>query len=204
MKISHPSGTSPGQLQSLAQTLITAKSADGNIVQLRSAQPTKPIMTTTQSGTITLGNVQGVKTIQSSSIKRPNQTGHQNRNVRIFSSQFFLFVIVISFSLSLYNFKNLITCLNYQQVYTKMILAGNQSQTGQVLFTSQGESQQAIKIISNNSSQSISNPTKTITLAQAQQMGLLGPSKVQHILPTSTTQKQVRKKRKIVKLHFIL
>lgn len=156
LKISHPSGTSPGQLQSLAQTLITAKSADGNIVQLRSAQPTKPIMTTTQSGTITLGNVQGVKTIQSSSIKRPNQTGHQNRN----------------------------------QVYTKMILAGNQSQTGQVLFTSQGESQQAIKIISNNSSQSISNPTKTITLAQAQQMGLLGPSKVQHILPTSTTQKQ--------------
>lgn len=75
-----------------------------------------------------------------------------------------------------------------------MILAGNQSQSGQVLFASQGESQQAIKIISNNSSaQSISTPTKTITLAQAQQMGLLGPSKVQHILPSSPSQKQVRK-----------
>lgn len=83
LKISHPSGTSPGQLQSLAQTLITAKSADGNIVQLRSTQPNKPTMTTSQSGTITLGNVQGVKTIQSS-IKRPGQGGQQNRNVRIF------------------------------------------------------------------------------------------------------------------------
>lgn len=73
-----------------------------------------------------------------------------------------------------------------------MILSGNQSQTGQVLFaSSQGESQQAIKIISNNSSQNISNPTKTITFAQAQQMGLLGPSKVQHILPSSPSQKQV-------------
>lgn len=80
LKISHPSTASAGQLQSLAQTLITAKSADGNIVQLRSAQPNKPIMTTSQSGTITLSNVHAVKTVQSS-VKRPAQTVQANRNV---------------------------------------------------------------------------------------------------------------------------
>lgn len=73
-----------------------------------------------------------------------------------------------------------------------MILAGNQAQSGQVLITnSQNENQQAIKFLNNNtSSQEVTNPTKTITLAQAQQMGLLSTSKVQHILP-STPQKQV-------------
>lgn len=75
-----------------------------------------------------------------------------------------------------------------------MILAGNQTQPGQqVLITSsQNESQpQAIKFLNNNaSSQEVTSPTKTITLAQAQQMGLLPTNKVQHILPSSP-QKQV-------------
>ncbi|XP_031841530.1 protein lin-54 homolog isoform X2 [Nomia melanderi] len=156
LKISHPSTASAGQLQSLAQTLI-AKSADGNIVQLRSAQPSKPVMATSHSGNITLGNVQNAKTVQSA-VKRTAQSTQQNRNV-----------------------------------YTKMILAGNQTQSGQVLITSsQNESQQtqAIKFLNNTvSSQDITSPTKTITLAQAQQMGLLSTNKVQHILPSSP-QKQ--------------
>lgn len=80
LKISHPSTASAGQLQSIAQTLI-AKSADGNIVQLRSAQPNKPVMATSHSGTITLGNVQSAKTVQSA-IKRTAQSNSQNRNVR--------------------------------------------------------------------------------------------------------------------------
>lgn len=163
LKISHPSTASHGQLQSLAQTLITAKSADGNIVQLRSAQPSKPVMATSHSGNITLGNVQNVKTAQSA-IKRTAQNTSQNRNV-----------------------------------YTKMILTGNQAQSGQVLITSsQNENQQtqAIKFLNNNaSSQDVTSPTKTITLAQAQQMGLLSTNKVPHILPSSP-QKQVSIKKK--------
>ncbi|KOC67673.1 Protein lin-54 like protein [Habropoda laboriosa] len=164
LKISHPSTASAGQLQSLAQTLITAKSADGNIVQLRSAQPSKPVMATSHSGNITLGNVQNAKTAQSA-IKRTAQSTPQNRNV-----------------------------------YTKMILAGNQAQSGQVLITSsQNENQQtqAIKFLNNSaSSQDVTSPTKTITLAQAQQMGLLSTNKVQHILPSSP-QKQVSIKKKV-------
>ncbi|XP_076654954.1 protein lin-54 homolog isoform X1 [Halictus rubicundus] len=154
LKISHPSSASAGQLQSLAQTLI-AKSADGNIVQLRSAQSGKPVMATSHSGNITLGNVQNAKTVQSA-VKRTAQSTSQNRNV-----------------------------------YTKMILAGNQTQSGQVLITSsQNENQQAIKFLNNSiSTQDVTSPTKTITLAQAQQMGLLSSNKVQHILPSSP-QKQ--------------
>ncbi|XP_054002502.1 protein lin-54 homolog [Hylaeus anthracinus] len=158
LKISHPSTASAGQLQSLAQTLI-AKSAEGNIVQLRSAQP-KPVMATSHSGSITLGNVHNAKTVQSA-IKRSAQGSQQNRNV-----------------------------------YTKMILAGNQAQSGQqVLITSsQNENQQtqAIKFINNSvSSQDVTAPTKTITLAQAQQMGLLPTNKVQHILPSSPQNKGI-------------
>lgn len=81
LKISHPSTASAGQLQSLAQTLITAKSADGNIVQLRSAQPNKPLMATSHSGSITLGNVHNSKTAQSA-MKRTAQSTSQNRNVK--------------------------------------------------------------------------------------------------------------------------
>ncbi|XP_076754730.1 uncharacterized protein LOC143425648 isoform X2 [Xylocopa sonorina] len=157
LKISHPSTASAGQLQSLAQTLITAKSADGNIVQLRSAQPSKPAMATSHSGNITLGSVQNVKTVQSA-MKRTAQSTPQNRNV-----------------------------------YTKMILAGNQAQSGQVLITnspSENQQTQTIKFLNNSSSnQDVTNAAKTITLAQAQQMGLLSTNKVQHILPSSP-QKQ--------------
>lgn len=76
-----------------------------------------------------------------------------------------------------------------------MILTGSQTQSGQqVLITSsQNENQQAqgIKFFNNSSSSySVTSPTKTITLAQAQQMGILSTNKVQHILPSSP-QKQV-------------
>lgn len=77
-----------------------------------------------------------------------------------------------------------------------MILTGNQAQSGtqQVLITNtQGENQptQGIKFLNNSSSAySVTSPTKTITLAQAQQMGIISTNKVQHILP-STPQKQV-------------
>jgi len=76
-----------------------------------------------------------------------------------------------------------------------MILTGNQAQSGtqQVLITnSQGENQsaQGIKFLNNSSSSySVTSPTKTITLAQAQQMGIFS-NKMQHILPSSS-QKQV-------------
>lgn len=80
LKISHPSTASPGQLQSLAQTIITAKSADGNVVQLRSAQPGKPVIATSQAGSITLANVQNMKSVQSA-IKRTASSIQPTRNV---------------------------------------------------------------------------------------------------------------------------
>ncbi|XP_043490437.1 protein lin-54 homolog isoform X2 [Polistes fuscatus] len=157
LKISHPASASTGQLQSIAQTLITAKPADGSVLQLRSTQANKPLMATSHAGSITLSNLQNVKTVQTA--KRSVQSNQQNRNV-----------------------------------YTKMILTGNQTQPGQqVLITSsQNEIQpaQTIKFLSSNvSNQNMTSPTKTITLAQAQHLGLLTTNKVQHILP-STPQKQ--------------
>jgi len=83
------------------------------------------------------------------------------------------------------------------KVYAKVIITGNQQgQQGQpvMLATSQaGEtfcSGQPIKIISGSGAgQSnvslLGSPTKAITLAQAQQMGLLSPAKLQQILPSS-------------------
>ena len=66
-----------------------------------------------------------------------------------------------------------------------MILTSNQSQPGgqMLLATTQGDSQQAIKIVQSNNvtNQSIASPTKTITLAQAQQMGLLSTNKVSYL-----------------------
>ena len=88
-----------------------------------------------------------------------------------------------------------------------MILAGNQTPSGQVLITSsQNENQQtqAIKFLNNStSSQDVTSPAKTITLAQAQQMGLLSTNKVQHILPSSP-QKQVSIKKKVGIIFLIL
>ncbi|RLU26383.1 hypothetical protein DMN91_000177 [Ooceraea biroi] len=160
LKISHPSTASAEQLQSLAQTLITGKSTDGSVVQLRSSQPAKSVATTSASGNITISNVQNVKIAQPS-IKRATQNVQQGRNVQ----------------------------------YTKMILAGSQAQSGapQVLITSsqsENQSTQGIKFLNNSSSTyGVTNPTKTITLAQAQQIGILSTNKVQHILPSSP-QKQ--------------
>ncbi|KAM0736654.1 Protein lin-54-like protein [Formica fusca] len=159
LKISHPPTASAEQLQSLAQTLITGKSADGSVVQLRSTQSAKSIATPSASGNITISNMQNLKITQPT-LKRATQNIQQGRNV-----------------------------------YTKMILTGNQPQAGthQVLITSsQSENQPSsgIKFLNNSSSSyGITSPTKTITLAQAQQMGILSTNKVQHILPSSS-QKQ--------------
>ncbi|CAL1686259.1 unnamed protein product [Lasius platythorax] len=155
LKISHPPTASAEQLQSLAQTLITGKSADGSVVQLRSTQSAKSIATTSASGNITISNMQNLKITQPT-LKRATQNVQQGRNV-----------------------------------FTKMILTGNQPQPGthQVLITSsQSENQptSGIKFLNNSSSSyGITSPTKTITLAQAQQMGILSTNKVQHILPSS-------------------
>ncbi|XP_034950242.1 protein lin-54 homolog isoform X2 [Chelonus insularis] len=80
LKISHPPSASPGQLQSIAHSLITAKSAEGNIVHLRSAQPGKPHVATCQSSNITLSNVQPAKGAQVTQ-KRPAQANQHNKNV---------------------------------------------------------------------------------------------------------------------------
>lgn len=86
------------------------------------------------------------------------------------------------------------------KVYAKVIITGNQQgQQGQpvMLATSQaGEtfcSGQPIKIISGGGASQtnvslLGSPTKAITLAQAQQMGLLSPAKLQQILPSSPTK----------------
>ncbi|KYM75671.1 Protein lin-54 like protein [Atta colombica] len=77
-------------------------------------------------------------------------------------------------------------------VYTKMILTGNQSQSGtqQVLITSsqsENQSAQGIKFLNNTSSSYVS-PTKNITLAQ---MGTILSTNKQHILPTSSPKQSV-------------
>ncbi|XP_020285263.1 protein lin-54 homolog [Pseudomyrmex gracilis] len=155
LKISHPPTASAEQLQSLAQTLLTGKSVDGSIVQIRSSQPTKCITTTSSSGNITVSNVQSLKITQPT-LKRGTQSIDSGRNI-----------------------------------YTKMILTGNQVQPAaqQVIIASpQNEHQTVpgIKFLNNNSSTyGTTTSTKTITLAQAQQMGILPANKMQHILPSS-------------------
>lgn len=72
-----------------------------------------------------------------------------------------------------------------------MILTGNQVQPAaqQVLIASpqnEHQSVSGIKFLNNNSSSyGTTTSTKTITLAQAQQMGILPANKMQHILPSS-------------------
>lgn len=90
LKISHPPTASAEQLQSLAQTLITGKSADGSVVQLRTTQPAKSIATTSASGNITISNVQNVKISQP--LKRTTQNVSQGRNVRYFGFVIFIFI----------------------------------------------------------------------------------------------------------------
>lgn len=90
LKISHPPTASAEQLQSLAQTLITGKSADGSVVQLKSNQSKTITTTTSSSGNITIGNVQNVKIAQPA-LKRTTQNVQQGRNVRYcYNLQFYM------------------------------------------------------------------------------------------------------------------
>ena len=78
-----------------------------------------------------------------------------------------------------------------------MILTNTQPQSGQVLIASptEGQQGQTIKFVSSNSPNlSVGNsPTKTITFAQAQQMGFIPTTnKVQHILPSSAQKQTVK------------
>nr|CAD7403972.1 unnamed protein product [Timema cristinae] len=58
------------QFQSLGQTLVTAKSADGNIVQLRPASISRSITATNTTGNTNPGTIQGIRPLQAT-IKRP-------------------------------------------------------------------------------------------------------------------------------------
>lgn len=79
-----------------------------------------------------------------------------------------------------------------RNVYAKVVMSGNQSlQQGQpiMLTTSQsGEtSGQPMKILTSGHP-TLGGTTRQITLAQAQQMGLISPSKLQQILPSTPKQ----------------
>lgn len=79
---------------------------------------------------------------------------------------------------------------------TKMFLANTSQPGGQQVLIAQspGETQgQTFKFLSSSPSISMGSPTKTITYAQAQQMGLIpgGTNKVQHILPSGTPKPTV-------------
>lgn len=80
LKISHPPSASPNQLQSLAQSLITGKSPDGSLIQIRQTTPSAKQAIAAKTS---VGNIQGVKTVQSASGKRTAQNSQQNRNVSI-------------------------------------------------------------------------------------------------------------------------
>lgn len=84
-KISRMSGnvaiSSVPQFQSLGQTLITAKSADGNIVQLRPANLNRPVIATSMAGNLTTANLQGIKPLQTTTKRPATGTAGQMRNV---------------------------------------------------------------------------------------------------------------------------
>lgn len=64
-------------------------------------------------------------------------------------------------------------------------------QQGQVVLTSQGNETvqpQQIKLVSSMASGTIPASAKTITLAQAQQMGLITSGKVQQLIPQSPSK----------------
>ena len=69
------------QFQSLAQTLVTAKSADGNIVQLRPANLNRQVIATSTAGNLTAGSLQGIKPLQSTTKRPASGTTGQMRNV---------------------------------------------------------------------------------------------------------------------------
>ncbi|XP_067003366.1 protein lin-54 homolog isoform X2 [Anabrus simplex] len=152
------------QFQSITQTLVTAKSADGNIVQLRPSGISKPGVATSSSN-FTPGTLQGIKPLQNTS-KRPATSGSgQMRNVYA---------------------KVIITGNQHNQHGQPIMLATSQS--GDTFTTGQ-----PIKIISSTSGQGtlLASPTKAITLAQAQQLGLISPTKLQQIMPTSPNKQSI-------------
>lgn len=83
LKISHPPNASPTQLQSLAQSIISGKAGETNIVQLRATSGAKTV-TSSQPSTLTFSPMSPVKTVQAG-VKRPVQV-QQNRNVSEWSS----------------------------------------------------------------------------------------------------------------------
>jgi len=69
------------QFQSLGQTLVTAKSADGNIVQLRPTNLNKPVMATSTAGNLATANLQGIKPLQPTTKRPASGTAGQMKNV---------------------------------------------------------------------------------------------------------------------------
>lgn len=84
-KISGMSGNvaigSVPQFQSLGQTLVTAKSADGNIVQLRPANINRPVIATSTAGNLTTADLQGIKPLQATTKRPATGAAGQLRNV---------------------------------------------------------------------------------------------------------------------------
>ncbi|XP_049852085.1 protein lin-54 homolog isoform X1 [Schistocerca gregaria] len=156
-----PIGTMP-QFQPITQTLVTAKSSDGNIVQLRPTNMNRQAAMTSPTN-FTSSALQGIKPLQAT-VKRPAAaTSGQIRNV-----------------------------------FAKVIITGNQqNQQGQpvMLTTSQAEgltTGQPLKIVTSTGQSSTStllaSPTKAITLAQAQQMGLIQPTRIHSVAPSSPSK----------------
>ncbi|KAG8234449.1 hypothetical protein J437_LFUL014195 [Ladona fulva] len=88
-------------------------------------------------------------------------------------------------------------CIFYLQVIAKVIITGNPNSGQSRPIVSMGTrtesvpSTQHVKIVGSGQSgvtTLLASPTKAITLAQAQQMGLLSPAKVQQILPRATVK----------------
>lgn len=73
------------------------------------------------------------------------------------------------------------------QVIAKVLFTNTQGQSGQpvLLGTEGGQTIRILNACNVSNNKIISSSPKTITLAQAKQMGLLTPGKLQQILPTS-------------------
>nr|CAD7434040.1 unnamed protein product [Timema monikensis] len=226
------------QFQSLGQTLVTAKSADGNIVQLRPASISRSITATNTTGNTIPGTIQGIRPLQAT-IKRPGTSlSAPMRNVsdsiiinleddssNISSSENTLgddsdnmsgvealadIRIEDTHAHFLSNReKYLCECPVVSptgKVYAKVIIGNHSGQVNQgqpfMISTSQsgiGEAtftnRQAVKLINTSGGTQgtaiLGTPPKAITLSQAQQMGLLTPSKLQQILPSSANKQSI-------------
>nr|CAD7199631.1 unnamed protein product [Timema douglasi] len=159
------------QFQSLGQTLVTAKSADGNIVQLRPAGISRSITATNTTGNTNPGTIQGIRPLQAT-IKRPGTSlSAPMRNV-------YAKVIIGNHSGQ----------VNQGQPF---MISTSQSGIGEATFTNR----QSVKLINTSGGTQgtaiLGTPPKAITLSQAQQMGLLTPSKLQQILPSSANKQSI-------------